>query len=329
MRRYFSIAPMMGYTDRHFRYIARTLTKHTVLYTEMLTCQALLYSKQADSLLAYNPVEHPIALQIAGCDPCLLAKCAIIAQQKGYDEVNFNLGCPSKSAEKGNMGVVMMRDINCIVECVLAMKEGISIPLSVKCRLGLENYQPDVLHNLVDHLAKIGCGTVIVHARAAILGKISTSQNRRIPPLDYDAVYQLKKAFPKLEIILNGGIQHLEKFVALIKHEKIIDGIMVGRAICKMPQLLARIDSLFFDDERQNIETKDLIRKVCKYLETEMEGGGVRVDRITRHLAPLIRTTPHAKKWKLWLTSKTKDLHINEIKTVLAGEIAPLIMLAK
>ena len=246
-----SIAPMMGYTDRHFRYLMRSMTRNTVLYTEMLTCQALLHGDKTD-LLGFDPIEKPLVLQLAGSDPKSLALCSRIAEDFGYDEVNLNIGCPSDRAQAGNFGVCLMKKPELVAECYEAMSLACNIPISIKHRIGigtelsLESFYNNLCH-FISKLAEVGCFNYIIHARSAILSSLSPRKNREIPPLRYDYVYKLARDFPKLNFILNGGIDSLASAIHLLeKEDEVLGGIMIGRAAYNRPGLFSRADTQFY-----------------------------------------------------------------------------------
>jgi tRNA-dihydrouridine synthase A len=294
INRTLSIAPMLDWTDRYYRYFARLITKHTLLYTEMVTTGALLHGNRR-RFLKFNPAEHPVALQLAGNDPSELSECAHMAQEEGYDEVNLNVGCPSDRVQSGRFGACMMLEPNLVAECIHAMQQAISIPVTVKHRIGIDHddsYEP--LHRFVATAAQAGCHTFIVHARNAWLDGLSTKENRDIPPLRYETVYQLKQDFPDLEIIINGGIKSLEASKQQLEH---LDGVMIGREAYQNPWILAEADRLMFDDNHPIPNRHGIIDRLMPFVQEEFEHG-TPINRITRHILGLFQGQPGAKAWR-------------------------------
>ncbi len=235
----FAVAPMMELTDRHCRYFFRLFSQHTLLYTEMIHSQAILKGNR-DTLLSYHPAEHPLALQIGGNDPHQLAECAKIAEDYGYDEINLNIGCTSNRVQAGRFGACIMAEPQLVAECIAAMQNVVKIPITVKTRLGIDNHDSyDDLNNFIQTVASGGCKIFTIHARKAWLKGLSPKENREVPPLRYEYVYQLKKDYPHLVILINGGITELS---AAKNHLKYVDGVMLGRAVYQSPHLLAEVD---------------------------------------------------------------------------------------
>lgn len=289
-----SIAPMLDWTDRYYRYFARLITKHTLLYTEMVTTGALLHGNRT-RFLKFDPAEHPVALQLAGNDPSELSACARMAEDEGYDQVNLNVGCPSDRVQSGRFGACMMLEPNLVAECIHAMQQAISIPVTVKHRIGIDHddsYEP--LHRFVATVAQAGCRTFIVHARNAWLDGLSTKENREIPPLRYETVYQLKQDFPNLEIIINGGIKSLE---AAKQHLEHLDGVMIGREAYQNPWILAEADSVIFGDNHPIPNGHDIIDQLIPFVQEEFTRG-TPISRITRHILGLFQGQPGAKAWR-------------------------------
>jgi tRNA-dihydrouridine synthase A len=294
----FSVAPMMDWTDRHCRYFLRLITKHTLLYTEMITSSALIRG-HANYLLQYDSFEHPIALQLGGSDPQELAAAAQLGEQFGYDAINLNVGCPSERVRSGSFGACLMLEPELVRDCVAAMRQAVNIPVTVKCRTGIDKIMSySFLKNFVQVVSEAGCQTFIVHARNAWLKGLSPKENREIPPLRYDYVYRLKEELPKLEIILNGGIKtHAEA----AQHLAYIDGVMIGREAYHNPYWLALVDYLFYGDEHSIPTRQELINAYLPYINQQLHMG-VRLNNITRHLLGLFHGQPGAKQWRRYLS---------------------------
>ncbi|MBT3954225.1 MAG: tRNA dihydrouridine(20/20a) synthase DusA, partial [Rhodobacterales bacterium] len=241
----FCIAPMMQCTDIHDRYLFRLITKKSILYTEMVTTGAIIYGECIEQLRFNDSIEHPVAVQLGGSDPKDLATCAKLCDEMGYDEINLNVGCPSERVQKGAFGACLMKEPILVAECIEAMQEVTDLPVTVKCRIGVDNnddYQ--FLRSFTEAIMNPLMKTLIVHARVAILKGLSPRQNRNVPPLKYDHVYQLKKDFPNLEIVINGGIQNIEES---IQHLKEVDGVMLGRSAYDNPMITSQVDELIFN----------------------------------------------------------------------------------
>jgi len=303
LNRTICIAPMMAYTDRHFRYLLRLISQHAVLYTEMITAQAIIHGDKS-YLLDFSEQEHPIAMQLGGSDPLQLAQAARICEQWGYDEINLNVGCPSERVQNGCFGAALMKEKDLVAECMTAMRESVSIPVTIKTRLGVDECDSeDFLHEFVGKIAETGCNVFIMHARKAWLKGLSPKENREIPPLNYDRVYQLKKSFPELEIIINGGIQTKE---SVVEHLKYIDGVMVGRTACSDPYWLSNIDQQFY---AANIEVKsrqDIIARYLPYI-LQQYAKNVPMRHMTRHLIGLFQGEKGARAWRRALSEASND----------------------
>jgi tRNA-dihydrouridine synthase A len=298
----FSVAPMMDWTDSHCRVLHRLLSGRTLLYTEMVTADAILRGDQA-RLLAFDPVEHPVALQVGGAEPRALAAAGRIAESFGYDEINLNVGCPSDRVQSGRFGACLMKEPELVGECVAAMQAAVQIPVTVKCRLGVDDQEPEqALSALIEACAEAGVRRFAVHARKAWLEGLSPKENRQVPPLDYQLVYRIKRENPALTIILNGGIQNLDEAHAHLAH---VDGVMLGRAAYQHPGLLAEIDARFFGDP-----PCDLDRALCRwrdYVAGKLEEG-VRLAAMTRHMLGLFNARPGARAFRRHLSEHaTKD----------------------
>jgi tRNA-dihydrouridine synthase A len=303
LNRTICIAPMMAYTDRHFRYLLRLISQHTVLYTEMVTAQAIIHGDQ-HYLLDFSKEEHPVALQLGGSDPMLLAQAAQIGERWGYDEINLNVGCPSERVQNGCFGAALMKECALVVDCIRAMQESISIPVTIKTRLGVDDYDSDqFLYDFVGQVAESGCNVFIMHARKAWLKGLSPKENREVPPLNYDRVYQLKKLFPQLEIIINGGIQTVESVQTQLDH---VDGVMVGRVVCSNPYFLAEVDRRFYADNAEIKSRVDIVRAYLPYI-LKQYAAGVPMRHMTRHLIGLFQGEPGARVWRRKLSEATDD----------------------
>ncbi|GAA4088073.1 tRNA dihydrouridine(20/20a) synthase DusA [Zhongshania borealis] len=281
--RRFCVAPMLDWSDRHCRVFWRQLSRHAVLYTEMITTGALIHGDQ-ERHLDYSDIEHPVALQLGGSDPAALATSVRMAEQWQYDEVNLNCGCPSDRVQNGFFGACLMSRPSLVADCVKAMKDAGNLPITVKHRIGIddqEGYGP--LQEFVGAIAEAGTDAIIVHARKAWLQGLSPKENREIPPLNYDLVYQLKKDFPELEIIINGGIQTLADASS---HLSYVDGIMVGRSAYQTPYLLAEVDEHFYQQAATSKTRRDIIHDLLPYIEVEL-AKGTRLNHMTRHILGL------------------------------------------
>ncbi|MGB5142657.1 MAG: tRNA dihydrouridine(20/20a) synthase DusA [Shewanella indica] len=295
--RRFSIAPMLDWTDRHYRYFARLMSSQTLLYTEMVTTGAILHGK--GDYLAYNQEEHPLALQLGGSNVEDLVRCAEIAQQRGYDEVNLNVGCPSDRVQNGRFGACLMEDPELVAHCVDAMRQKVDIPVTVKTRIGIDD--KDSYEFLCDFITKVsaaGCDTFIVHARKAWLQGLSPKENREIPPLDYPRVYQLKQDFPGLHISINGGIKSFEE---MHTHLAQLDGVMVGREAYQNPYLLAEVDQKIFGLDSQVMSRDQVVDAMLPYVEAHLQSGG-RLNHISRHMTGLYQGIPGSRSWRRHLS---------------------------
>lgn len=293
----FSIAPMLDWTDRHCRYFHRLLTRNTLLYTEMVTTGAILFGK--GDYLQYSADEHPIALQLGGSDPDALAKCARIAEERGYDEINLNVGCPSDRVQNGRFGACLMASSPLVADCVAAMRAEVSIPVTVKSRIGIDDLDSyEFLCDFIETVKQSGCDTFIVHARKAWLSGLSPKENRDIPPLDYERVYQLKRDYPQLTIAINGGITDLAQIKEHLLH---VDGVMVGREAYQNPYMLAHIDAELFADHHAISSRHDIIMQMLPYIEQHLQSGGY-LSHITRHMLGLFQGVPGARAWRRYLS---------------------------
>ncbi len=314
-----SVAPMMDWTDRHCRFFHRLLTPSALLYTEMVTTGAIIHG-DADRFLAYNAEEHPLALQLGGSEPDDLAQCARIAEQKGYDEVNLNVGCPSDRVQKGRFGACLMLEPELVGQCVSAMREAVDIPVTVKTRLGVDDFDSyDFMTDFVGQVAEAGCTTFIMHARKAVLAGLSPKQNRAVPPLRYHRVYRLKQQAPGLEIVINGGIDSVE---AAKQHLQHVDGVMLGRAAYQNPWLLAECQQQLFTGP-DVISREDIIDSMQAYIEKQV-ANGVAVKHISRHLLGLFQGLPGAKAWRRYLSENAfRDDNNAELLTQALAAMRP------
>ena len=292
---------MLDWTDKHCRYFHRLLTKQAVLYTEMVTTGAILHGDR-DRHLRFNDAEHPLALQLGGSEPKDMAECARIAEDYGYDEVNINVGCPSESVQKGAFGACLMAEPHLIADCVSAMRAAVKIPVTVKNRIGIDDQEDySALYGFVQTVAAAGCETFIIHARKAWLKGLSPKENREIPPLRYELVYELKQALPQLEIIINGGITTLAQCQEHLQH---VDGVMVGREAYHNPWILAEVDTLLYgSDEPIPEDRKAILEAFLLYVQSQLEAG-IPLKHMTRHILGLFQGMPGARQWRRLLSEQ-------------------------
>lgn len=289
---------MIDCTDRHFRYLIRLISRKVLLYTEMVGINAILANLERDPL-RLDPIEHPVALQLGGSDPKGLAECARLAEIAGFAEVNLNVGCPSSRVQSGGIGACLMRQPSLVADCIYAMKSQVVLPVTVKCRLGVDHDDSyEQLVNFVSTVNKGGCNKFIIHARKAWLNGLSPKQNRTIPPLEYEKVYRLKQDFPSLEIIINGGIK---EFAEVDAHLEKTDGVMIGRAVYDNPWLLARVDHDYYGEPDNTITPQTVISRYSHYIEQQLTSG-IRLNVMTRHLLGMFQGTPGAKNWRRYLS---------------------------
>lgn len=294
INRKFSIAPMLDWTDRHYRYFARLITKHALLYSEMVTTGALLHGDR-ERFLRFDPSEHPIALQLGGSDPADLAECSRMAQEWGYDEVNLNVGCPSDRVQSGRFGACLMLEPDLVAECINTMQDAVSIPVTVKHRVGIDQDDSyETLQQFVETLSEAGCHTFIVHARNAWLQGLSPKENRDIPPLRYEIVYRLKSDFPDKEIIINGGIKTLNQAEEQLQ---LLDGVMIGREAYQNPWVLAEADRRIFGDDHPIPSRHQIIEQLMPYVQRDFSRGNS-ISKITRHILGLFQGQPGARAWR-------------------------------
>lgn len=288
---------MMDWTDRHCRMLHRQLTGRALLYTEMLTTGAILHGDRA-RLLAFDPAEHPVALQLGGSDPADLAAAARIGAAEGYDEINLNVGCPSDRVQSGRFGACLMREPELVAECMAAIAAAVNLPATVKCRIGVDDQDPDdSLFRLVDLCAQAGVRRFVVHARKALLQGLSPKENRDVPPLNYPLVYRLKAERPDLTIVINGGVGSLEEAEAHLGH---VDGVMLGRAAYHTPGLLGEVDARLFGDG-EVVTPADAVERYKPYIAREL-AKGTHLAAMTRHMLGFFHGEPGARSWRRILT---------------------------
>ena len=314
MNRKVSVAPMMDCTDRHERFFLRLISKNTLLYTEMIVDEAINRGDKK-KLLEFNINEKPVALQLGGSSPKLLSKATKIGEDFGYDEINLNLGCPSKKVEKNKFGACLMKEPNLVADCLSRMQSVTKLPITIKTRIGYDNVEDyENFHKFISVLKSTGVKTFIIHARKAMLGKFTPKQNLNIPPLKYDYVYNLKKDFPNEEIIINGGITNTDE---INNHLKIVDGVMIGRAAYHTPYLLADIEKEIF--KNKNIPSRQqVIENLIPYVKDELKKG-TRLNQIMRHTLGLFHGQSGAGHWKRYLSENmcVRDADVQKIDHIM------------
>ncbi len=312
----FCIAPMMDWTDRHCRAFHRTLSRRARLYTEMVTADAIIHGPR-ERLLGFSPVEHPVALQLGGSDPGGLARAAAIGADFGYDEINLNCGCPSDRVQSGRFGACLMRDPRLVAECVAAMKGAVAVPVTVKCRIGVDEQEPRAaLFGLVEHVVAAGADAVIVHARKAWLEGLSPKDNRTVPPLDYPLVHQLKRTFPELPVAINGG---LADFAAALAALTYVDGAMVGRAAYQNPELLLDVDPGLFGELAPHADAFEAVAAYEPYIAAQLQAGA-RLHDMTRHMLGLFAGRPGARLYRRLLATQAvkRDAGLDTLRAAVA-----------
>ena len=299
----FSVAPMLDCTDRHFRVLMRQITKRALLYTEMIVAKAIHHSQQKNALLDFDEVEHPISLQVGGDDPVLLAETAKIAESWGYDEINLNVGCPSSKVQSGNFGACLMADPEKVAKCIEAMANSTKLPITVKHRIGIDHLDSDsFLINFVDQISSAGARRVSIHARKAWLKGLNPKENRTIPPLKYEKVFNLKKCRPDIIIELNGGLETPNDCLKVLTK---VDGAMVGRAAYQNPLLWKEIDKLIFGEAIKIINPSEVLEGLIPYTEKHISNGG-KLWNVARHTLKLVQNVPGAKSWRNEMTNKAQ-----------------------
>ncbi|MGB4865314.1 MAG: tRNA dihydrouridine(20/20a) synthase DusA [Hyphomicrobium sp.] len=331
LSRKFCVAPMMDWSDRHCRFFHRQLTRHAVLYTEMVTADAVLRGNR-ERLLGFSSDEHPVALQLGGSDPAKLAAAAEVGAEFGYDEINLNVGCPSDRVQEGRFGACLMAEPGLVADCVRAMRDRVTIPVTVKCRIGIDDQDEERdFQRFIETLADTGCTTFIVHARKAWLKGLSPKENREVPPLDYARVYRLKQAKPELEIIINGGIESLD---ACDDHLRHVDGVMLGRAAYHDPALLGAVDRRYFDPATPERHRAEALLALVPYAERHIAGGG-RLSNITRHVLGLYQGRPRGRLFRRYLSETANGIearaHIisDAVHLIERGEVAEPVQAAQ
>ena len=298
--RRFAIAPMMDWTDRHCRALHRVLTRRALLFTEMVTAQAVIHGDR-DQLLGFAPAEHPVAVQLGGSDPQQLAEAVRICDDYGYDEINLNVGCPSDRVQSGRFGACLMAEPELVARCIAAMKAATTTPATVKCRIGIDDQDSEAdLARFAETMVTAGADALYVHARKAWLQGLSPKENRDIPPLDYDRVYRLKAALGAYPVMINGGIGTLEAAQAHLAH---VDGVMLGRAAYHTPDILADVDRVIFGDTAPAPDLRAVVEAMIPYAGRVVAGGG-RVSQVTRHMLGLFHGRPGARQWRRILSSE-------------------------
>ena len=294
----FCIAPMIDYTDRHCRYFFRKLTRNAFLYSEMVVSDAIVYGDK-DFFLKFDESQHPVALQIAGSNPKNLSYASRCGEDYGYDEINFNLGCPSRRVQEGNFGACLMKDLDLVEKCLIEMIKSVNIPVTVKCRIGLDEDDPyEILPLMIERLEKIGIETIIIHARKAILNGLDPKKNREIPPLDYGIVRLIKRKWPNLNLILNGGINSVDHARKELNSNQFDpDGIMMGRAAYTDPYMLTNVDHVFYKKEKNEMSRFDVVREMIPYIERELQRGS-KMMSITRHMLNLFKGERGGRIWR-------------------------------
>ena len=320
-----SVAPMLDWTDRHCRYFYRVLSAHTVLYTEMVTTGAILHGR--GDYLSYNDAEHPLVLQLGGSNVKDMTECAKIAEQYGYDEININVGCPSDRVQNGRFGACLMAEPTLVGDCVNEMQNATNIPVTVKSRIGIDDLDSyEFLHTFIDEVAKADCNHFIIHARKAWLTGLSPKQNRDVPPLDYERVYQIKQDFPNLNISINGGIKSLTETKEHLQH---VDGVMIGREIYSSPYLLSEVDQQIYGVDKPIISREQVINAMADYIDTYIsttpEHGSNRAWHVLRHMLGMCNGLAGARQFRRDLSDCSSNSNANgdSLKQAFAKVVLP------
>lgn len=311
-----AVAPMLDCTDRHARYFLRLIAPHVLLYTEMITTAALIYGDYRH-LLQFDPLEHPVAIQLGGSDPQALAHCASLAEAWGYDEVNLNVGCPSNRVQAGGIGACLMLEPQRVADCVFAMCQAVKLPITVKCRIGVDvDYSYTKLKHFISGVAAAGCQVFIVHARKAWLKGLSPKENRELPPLEYSVVRQLKQDFPQLSIIINGGIKTT---AAVAEHLQAVDGVMIGREAYSNPYWLAELEKQYFSSQQALPSRLEIMQLYMPYIEQQLKKN-VKLSAMTRHIFGLFYGQKGAHQWRRYLSEHMhrKGAGIEVVETALS-----------
>ncbi|MDX1795310.1 MAG: tRNA dihydrouridine(20/20a) synthase DusA [Hydrogenovibrio sp.] len=318
----FSVAPMLDWTDRHCRVFHRKLTRHAWLYSEMVTTGAIIYGENLPRFLGHDPSDAPVVLQLGGADPVDLAKSARLGQEWGYNEINLNVGCPSDRVQNNMIGACLMNHPKVVAEAVAAMKAVVSIPVTVKSRIGLDDsddYQ--ALHDFVSGIERAGGDGVIIHARNAWLQGLSPKENREVPPLKYDWVRRIKQDFPHLPVAINGGIKTPEQGLSFLQPEESlpgVDGVMLGRAAYENPYLLTSVDSLYYHDAQTPPEREAVLESMYPYIEAHLASGG-KLNQVSRHMLGLFAGMPGGRMWRRYISENAfqKGAGIEVLQTAL------------
>lgn len=301
-----SVAPMLDWTDRHCRYFYRVMSKRTVLYTEMVTTGAIIFGK--GDYLGFNQEEHPVVLQLGGSDPVALTECAKRAEQLGYDEINLNVGCPSDRVQNGRFGACLMAEPTVVAECINTMQAAVNIPVTVKSRIGIDEQDSyEFLHSFINTVSEAGCEHFIIHARKAWLSGLSPKQNREVPPLDYERVYQIKQDFPSTIISINGGIT---SYSQANEHLTKLDGVMIGREVYQNPYMLVQADQKIWGDDTSILTRSDIIDIMTDYCDSYVADGG-RVWHVARHMLGLCNGLAGAKQFRRFLSENCRGDNVN------------------
>lgn len=316
IRRQISVAPMMDWTDRHDRYFLRLISARALLYTEMVTTGAVIHGDR-EHLLGFDASEHPVAVQLGGSEPEALAEAARIAEGFGYDEINLNVGCPSDRVQSGRFGACLMREPALVADCVSAMRKSVSVPVTVKCRIGVDEQDPDIaLPELANRVRDAGCKTLIVHARKAWLEGLSPRENRDVPPLEYARAYALKAAMPDMEILINGGILTLDEAAAHMNH---VDGAMLGRAAYQTPYILAEVDRRFYGASTPVLTRHEILERFMPYVEDQLSRD-IHLHAMSRHILGLFTGMPGARAYRRHISENAprKDAGAEVIRDAMA-----------
>ncbi len=298
----FAVAPMMDCTDRHYRYLARLISRRALLYTEMLTTGAVIFG-DAGNLLGFDPAEHPVALQVGGSDPVDMARSARIAERRGFDEININVGCPSDRVQAGTFGACLMKQPELVADCVRTMRDAVSLPVTVKHRIGVDDQDSvDALKRFVETVSRAGCDTFIVHARKAWLRGLSPKQNREVPPLSYPTVHELKRSFPELTMVVNGGFVDLASAYEQLRW---VDGVMLGRAAFSNPWILSEVDELFHGAPSRRLSRGEVLDAYMSYCLGQLRQG-VPLPRLARPVVGLFQGCRGARAWRRCLSENAR-----------------------
>ena len=307
-----SVAPMMDCTDKHFRMIMRKISSKALLYTEMIVAQSLLYTEKKENFLNFNKEEHPLSIQFGGDNPQILKEAAKMAQDWGYDEINFNVGCPSPRVSAGNFGAALMKEPTKVAKCIESLKNNCNLPVTIKHRIGVDEKDSFAqLNSFVNEVANAGADRFTVHARKAILKGLNPKQNRTVPPLKYDVVHKLKTTNPRLIIEINGGFTNIDQCIKALNH---FDGVMIGRSVYKHPLTWSDIDQKIYGKNIKQKKASEIIFSLIPYIDNHLQKGGKTWD-ICKHLIKLVENIPNAKKWRNQMSEKSikRKLSIDEL----------------